>query len=102
MFDVAIIGAGPSGSMAARLLAERGFNTVLIEEHAQPGDPVNCSGVIGIEAFQRFDLPSEHIIREIDTFRFYSPSGATLQYHHPEPLAYAVNRSSFDVGMADR
>jgi geranylgeranyl reductase family protein len=102
MYDIAVIGAGPSGSMAARLLGERGYSVALVEEHTQPGNPVNCSGVIGVEAFGRYDLPSEQIIREIDTFRFYSPGGATLQYQHPTPLAYAVNRARFDVGMAAR
>ncbi|HSP05736.1 MAG TPA: NAD(P)/FAD-dependent oxidoreductase, partial [Acidobacteriota bacterium] len=102
MYDVVVIGAGPSGSMAARLLGENGYSVVLLEEHTQPGAPVNCSGVIGIEAFSRYDLPTDPIIRDIDTFRFYSPGGATLQYCHPEPLAYAVNRARFDTVMAAR
>lgn len=102
MYDVAVIGAGPSGSMAARLLGERGYSVALLEEHAQPGAPVNCSGVIGVEAFSRYDLPADQIIRDIDTFRFYSPGGATLQYSHPTPLAYAVNRARFDTAMAAR
>src|SRR5262249_25469215 len=80
----------------------KGYCTALIEEHEQPGDPVNCSGIIGVEAFQRFNLPLDQIIRPIDTFRFYAPGGATLQYQHPQPLAYAVNRAQFDVGMASR
>ena len=100
MFDVAIIGAGPSGSMAARLLADRGHEVVLLEEHSQPGDPVNCSGIIGVEAFQRFDLPTEPIIRGISNFCFYSPGGVKVNYRHPGFLAYAVNRASFDVKMA--
>ena len=73
MYDVAVIGAGPSGSMVARLLGERGYSVALLEEHAQPGDPVNCSGIIGTEAFSRYDLPSDQILRDIDTFRFIRP-----------------------------
>ena len=80
MFDVAVIGAGPSGSMLSRLLADKGHSVALLEEHEQPGHPVNCSGIIGLEAFQRFDLPQLPIIREIDSFQFHSPGGSTLYY----------------------
>ncbi len=100
MYDVAVIGAGPSGSMLSRLLAEKGHSVALLEEHEQPGHPVNCSGIIGLEAFQRYDLPLTPIIREIDSFQFHSPGGAMLQYSHPQPLALAVNRAKFDEGMA--
>jgi digeranylgeranylglycerophospholipid reductase len=48
MFDVAVVGAAPSGSMVSTLLARHGWKVVLLEEHLQPGDPVNCSGIIGV------------------------------------------------------
>lgn len=102
MFDVAIIGAGPSGSMLASLLAKKGRSVVLLEEHAQPGEPVNCSGIIGVEAFRRFDLPRHEIIREIRNLRFFAPGGTTLQYRPPEVLAYAVHRSRFDIALASK
>lgn len=101
-FDVAVIGAGPAGSMLARLLAEKQYSVALIEEHAQAGDPVNCSGIIGIEAFKRFELPEEHILRTIDSFKFFSPGGASLSYRHQSVLAVAVNRARFDASMASR
>lgn len=102
MFDVAVIGAGPAGSMFARLMSQKGYRVVLIEEHAQPGDPVNCSGIIGVEAFQHFDLPRENVVREISSFRFFSPGGRAFSYEHPAALAVAVNRSAFDTAMAAR
>ncbi|KAA0005756.1 MAG: FAD-dependent oxidoreductase [Thermoplasmata archaeon] len=33
MFDFAIIGAGPAGSMAALQLAKQGYKTIVFEEH---------------------------------------------------------------------
>lgn len=102
MFDVAVVGAGPAGSMLARILGVKGYSVVLLEKHPCPGDEVNCSGIIGVEAFQHFDLPTDHILRVIDQLRFISPGGVSLPFQHPDPLAYAVNRARFDAAMAAR
>ncbi|MFZ3049525.1 MAG: FAD-dependent oxidoreductase, partial [Methanothrix sp.] len=38
-FDVAVIGAGPAGSMAAKYAAKSGARTLLLEEHPAVGWP---------------------------------------------------------------
>ena len=53
-FDVAVVGAGPSGSQCARLLAERGYRVILLEKHSQPRTHIICTGIIGREGFFRF------------------------------------------------
>lgn len=45
MFDVAVIGAGPAGSAAAKRCAENGLFTVILEKRRLPRDKV-CSGLI--------------------------------------------------------
>ncbi|MFZ3147715.1 MAG: FAD-dependent oxidoreductase, partial [Methanothrix sp.] len=50
IFDVAVIGAGPAGSMAAKYAAKAGASTILLEEHACAGWPVQCAGLLGQEA----------------------------------------------------
>ena len=45
-FDVIIVGAGPGGSTAAKLLAEEKLNVLLLEEHNNIGLPQDCSGWI--------------------------------------------------------
>ncbi|MBI4417082.1 MAG: FAD-dependent oxidoreductase, partial [Euryarchaeota archaeon] len=40
--DVLVVGAGPSGSTAARYAAKAGCRTVLIEKRAEIGTPVRC------------------------------------------------------------
>jgi menaquinone-9 beta-reductase len=45
MIDVAVIGAGPAGSAAAKRCAEHGLETVILEKKSLPRDKV-CSGMI--------------------------------------------------------
>jgi len=40
-----IIGAGPVGSYAAYLLAKKGFEVNVYEEHDKTGEPVQCTGI---------------------------------------------------------
>ena len=57
MRDVIVVGGGPAGLHAAWLLALRGFDGALYEEHHSPGEPVHCTGVLAAEAFQPNDPP---------------------------------------------
>ncbi|HEV2751774.1 MAG TPA: geranylgeranyl reductase family protein [Gemmatimonadales bacterium] len=56
MFDVAVVGGGPAGATAARMLAERGLNVVLLEREALPRYKT-CGGGLVARAFQY--LPNE-------------------------------------------
>lgn len=45
MYDVIVVGAGPAGSTAAKVLAERGLRVLLAERHKLPRYK-SCSGVL--------------------------------------------------------
>ena len=45
MYDVIVVGAGPAGSTAAKVLAGRGVHTLLVERHTLPRSK-SCSGVL--------------------------------------------------------
>lgn len=99
MYDVAVIGAGPIGSYTAYQLADRGFDVLLLEEHRAVGADVVCTGMIGKEAFERFNVPLDSILTKIKKLVFVSPSGIRLEYVHPNDLAYIVDRKRFDLGV---
>ena len=42
MYDVAVVGAGPAGSTAAKSAAENGASVLLIERKVDIGVPLKC------------------------------------------------------------
>jgi len=94
--DVLIVGGGPSGLHAARLLAREGLEVAVLERKRQIGDHVVCAGIVGERAFQEFDLPRDSIWTEIKKVKLISPLSSLLTYEHPLPFAYSVDRQEFD------
>ncbi len=73
-FDVAVIGAGPSGVMAAWKAAEKGAKTILIEREVNPGRKVCAEGILA-EALPDAEIaPSNDFIANTISGAFlYSP-----------------------------
>ena len=94
--DVIIVGAGPIGSYTAKLLAEKGLDVGLFEKNRSIGKDVNCSGIISIECFRRFGLPSQSVVRDINSIKAFSPSGNCIEYRSESPIAHVVDRALFD------
>ncbi len=102
MHDVVVVGGGPAGCYAASLLGARGFDVHVLEEDAVIGEPVDCSGVIGAESFSTLGLPDSLKLGEIRTLTFVSPSKLEFRFSPPSPLAYMIDRASFDRAIADK
>ena len=102
MYDVLVVGAGPAGSGVAENLARQGYKVLVVEEHAEVGKPVCCSGIIGRECLEQFSLPPELVLREARSASFYSPSGFALRLEKASPQAYIVDREALDKTLAQR
>lgn len=72
-YDVVVIGAGPAGSMAGRVLAERGRNVLLLEKGEFPGRKKACGGMLPLNAFREFDIPERIIETETEQEIFVFP-----------------------------
>ena len=96
IYDVVVIGGGPSGLFVSNLLSKNGINTILIEKDSEIGKDVVCSGVISKEAFERYRLPENSIVGTLQDAELHSPGGVNIPYTHPEEAVVVVDRHQFD------
>jgi len=102
--DVVVVGAGPAGSLAARAAAENGAETVLLEEHPQPGTPVYCAEGLSVGGILDGGLEPRppYVAQEIKTARVFAPGGRHLDLTSGEWTGYTLNREVFDKALADK
>jgi flavin-dependent dehydrogenase len=104
---VAVIGAGPAGSTAAALLAERGRDVLLLEKDRHPRFHIGESLLpLNLPLFERLGVADEVASIGMPKFgaEFVSPwhsEPVTFEFAHALdkafPYAYQVRRSEFDL-----
>jgi geranylgeranyl reductase family protein len=100
--DAVVIGGGPAGSIAAATLAERGFDVALVEEHLEIGSPVHCTGLLGNDAFDEFDLPRDLVLGRATSARFWGAAGQSVLVRSDRIHASVVDRAALDRTLAAR
>ena len=102
MHDIVIVGGGPGGLVAAARLANDGFDVAVLEEHAEIGAPVHCTGVLAHDALSELSLSKAVVLNILSTARFYSPSGSSISYTTPSTEAIVIDRLVFDQEIGRR
>ena len=101
--EVAVVGAGPAGLLAAWEAARRGASVSVYEEHPTIGEPPHCAGLLSIRGLRRLGIePGEFILNEVRGCRLISPSGITLEAWGERAKAYVIDRPRFDGALAER
>jgi geranylgeranyl reductase family protein len=105
--DALIVGGGPGGSTAARLLGLAGWDVVVADRARFPRDKV-CAGWLTPEVFPLLDLtPAEYrasglIFQEITTFRTSVMGARPVETRYPRVVSYAIRRCEFDTFLLQR
>lgn len=101
IYDVIIIGAGPSGSKTAELLAKNNASVLLIEEHEKIGIPVQCTGIDSHRILSLSEVSEDIILNRVNTARFYYQSGNYLELKSKKPV-YVIDRHRLDEEIAKK
>jgi flavin-dependent dehydrogenase len=99
-FDILIVGAGPSGSMAADKLARSGVNVCLFDGRPT-GEPKPCGGGVTTKAFKHYPHLLHALSRIVNKVYLYSPSGREVQI--PLTDSFSIfSRTEFDSYLCQR
>lgn len=99
-YDVAVIGGGPCGAIAAERLADMGHSVVLV-------DPENrikpCGGAIPSRALADFAIDESQLVARANAARIIAPSGRSVEMTIGE-IGYVgmVDRAHFDPYLRQR
>jgi digeranylgeranylglycerophospholipid reductase len=102
MHDIVIIGGGPIGSYTAGRLTAKGYKVLVLEKKQRVGESVCCTGIVGMECVQRFNIKEKLILRKVDGASLYPPSRKELYIKRPVPQACILDRVGFDISMAEK
>ena len=88
-----IIGAGPIGGQTAYLLAKKGYDVHVYEDHSEVGKPVQCTGLMTISLNELLNPMKEFLVNKTKQVKIIAPNGSTLALNSTE---YIVDRTLFD------
>ena len=90
IYDVAVVGGGPSGATAAADLARQGLDVALLD---RAGRIKPCGGAIPPRLLREFDVPDDLLVARVNRAKIVSPKAKHV--HMP------IEDGGF-VGMVDR
>lgn len=94
---VCVIGAGPAGSYAAFLLARRGHDVHVFEDHPRIGVPVQCTGIVTHAIWDLIPMNAAVVKTELSHVIVHGPSTTVRVPLHE----YVLDRAKLDQYIAE-
>jgi len=99
IFDVVVVGGGPSGATAADDLARRGRKVALLDK---AGRIKPCGGAIPPRLIRDFAIPDHLLKARVNLARMISPLGESVDMPIKGGFVGMVDRAEFDEWLRDR
>ena len=99
IYDITVIGGGPSGATAAEQLAKKGFKVALID---RAGRIKPCGGAIPPRLIEDFEIPQSQLVAKIKTARMISPTNRKVDIPIENGYVGMVDREFFDEYLRER
>ena len=99
MYDVVVIGGGPSGATAAEDLARSGRKVAMIDRE---GRVKPCGGAIPPRLMEDFHINDEQLVAKVNTARMISPTGRMVDIPIENGFVGMVDRKDFDPFLRQR
>jgi geranylgeranyl reductase family protein len=101
-YDVAIVGAGPSGSTTAYHLAQAGARVLLLDRAEFPREKP-CGGGVTARAFERAPVDITPVVEQtVNRVRFSFRLGEFFDYEYPKTLVYMTQRHRLDAFIVEQ
>jgi geranylgeranyl reductase family protein len=92
-----VVGAGPAGCRTAEIVAKKGYDVLILEEHDDIGKPTQCTGLVSHRIGK---LPKSITVNKIKTARFCC-GNSSFDVKSKKPV-YVIDRERYDNFLADR
>ncbi len=99
MYDVVIIGGGPSGATAAEELAKKGRKVAFLDKL---GRIKPCGGAVPPRLIKDFQIPDEQLVAKIKTARMISPTSRKVDMPIENGYVGMIDRENFDEFLRKR